>query len=60
MNANKFIMTFESFRSSKIRLKNQRKREKVRKLQRKRMDGEKGFGSDDPVNAGETIKRLEL
>lgn len=52
-------MSFESFRSSKIRLKHRRKREKARKLQRKRMDGEREFGSDDPVNAGETIKRLE-
>ena len=51
-------MTFESFKSSKIRLKHRRKREK--EFQRKRKEGEKGFGSDDPVYAGETIKRLEL
>jgi len=53
-------MSFESFRLSKIQLKHRRRREKAGKLQRKRMNGDKSFGSDDPITAGETIKRLEL
>ena len=51
-------MTFESYRLYRIRLKHRKEREKQEKLNRKRMEREKGFGKDDPVNPGETVKRL--
>jgi len=56
---NKYIMTFEGYRQSKLRLKHRKKREKQEMLNMKRMEREKKFGMEDPVNPGETDRRLD-
>ena len=55
---NKYIMTFERY-SYRKRLKHRKERKKQEKSNRNRIEREKGFGSDDPVNPGETISRLQ-
>jgi len=52
---NKYILTFESYRLEKIRMKNRKEREKWGKLNRKRMEREKKFLKDILVNPDETI-----
>jgi len=52
-------MTFEGYRQSKLRLKHRKKREKQEMLNMKRMEREKKFGMEDPVNPGETDRRLD-
>ena len=56
---NKYIKTFEGYRLYKIRMKHRKEREKQEKLNMKRIEREKKFGVEDPVNPGETVSGVE-
>jgi hypothetical protein len=58
-STNKYILAYERYRQSKLRPKHRKEREKQEKLNRTRMEREKGFGSDDPVSPVETDRRLD-
>ena len=58
---NKYILTYEGFRQRKrrLKLKHRKEREEQEKSDIRRIEQEKMFGKDDPVNPGETISRLK-
>ena len=58
METPKHVMTFERFKHSKLHLKHRKERKRQEKLKKRSMEGEKGFGTDDPVHPGETLSRI--